>query len=330
MKCSTCTREAGKPDSSRLPGGWHRDREENPICADCWGKRYILRAITIPVAKPESCDWSAFRELLKTAWQRATSLANLAVQVLLQHDVVRVPSMDKLPLMPKINLYADCKEKIGGYVGWSESAAVILRAVEGKYRSTRYARMWLGEVKLPNSKYPLPYPVRNADWRAEYGPDNVPCVEVTLPGQRVRLRLRGGKHYGRQLAAFSKIVSGDAVQGELALYRQKANDSDHRNGVGDRDSGGQKARFRIMCKMVAWLPRQVAAKGATDTLYVHTDKDSLLVALDAKSEGLWLFHADHVRRWTAEHTRRLNRWADDQKAEQHPWRTFKVGKRLRY
>jgi hypothetical protein len=113
------------------------------------------------------------------------------------------------------------------------------------------------------------------------------------------------------------MVAGVAVAGELALYRQRANAADHRNGVADRDSGGQRASYRVMCKMVAWLPREPASK-SDGVLFVRTDKDALLVALNAKDEKLWVLNADHVKRWQAEHRRKLNRWSDDQKAENRP------------
>ena len=53
-------------------------------------------------------------------------------------------------------------------------------------------------------------------------------------------------------------------------------------------------------------------------LRVHTSADSLLVAVNARDEQLWTYHADHLRRWSAEHRAQLQRWADDSKYEQRP------------
>lgn len=103
----------------------------------------------------------------------------------------------------------------------------------------------------------------------------------------------------------------------MALYLKRASAADHRNGVADRDSGGQKGRYRVMCKMVAWFARQPASKG-DGVLFARTDKDALLVALNVKDERVWVLNADQVRRWEAEHRRKLNRWSDDQKAENRP------------
>ena len=65
------------------------------------------------------------------------------------------------------------------------------------------------------------------------------------------------------------------------------------------------------------LPREPASKG-DGVLFARTDKDSLLTALNAKDGKLWVLNADQVRRWEAEHRRKLNRWSNDQKAENRP------------
>ena len=58
--------------------------------------------------------------------------------------------------------------------------------------------------------------------------------------------------------------------------------------------------YRIICKMATWLPREPVSTGH-DVLTARTEKDALLVALNAKEEKVWVLHADHVRRWEAEH-----------------------------
>jgi hypothetical protein len=159
---------------------------------------------------------------------------------------------------------------------------------------------------LPNARYPQPYPIHNANWTAAWheNGERVPHVTVTLPEVgRVMLRLRGGHEFRRQLAAFAQIVSGEAVHGELVLLEQKANGGDHRNGT-----------TRVMCKMVAWLPRQ-AQRELTGTLFVSNDPDSLLFAVNAKANRIWSIHFDHVKRWIAEHARKMQHWSDDSKME---------------
>jgi hypothetical protein len=315
MKC-LCGKER---NGDKLGHGWKADPAGNSVCPDCWAKRYILRAVTFPVAGPVDCEWPELREMLADAWGKATRLANLAVQELLKNDVVRTADAKKLPAMPKTNLYQACSA--AGYDGWASSAASLLRAVEGKYRAARYDRIWLGQVSLPNTKYPMPFPIHNATWQASYDDGNRPLVTLRLPARRVTLRLRGGKEFCRQLAAFRQIVSGEAIRGELSIYRQRANGSDHRNGTESRDESGAKMQTRVMVKLVAWLPRpqQQESKG---TLFLTTGPDALLIALDAKDNRLWLIHADHIRRWDAEHKAQLQRWHDDAKAEQRPRAAF--------
>ena len=51
----------------RTPNGWHR-QDEGRVCAECWKERYLLRAISIPVASPVDCSWNELRAALKTMW----------------------------------------------------------------------------------------------------------------------------------------------------------------------------------------------------------------------------------------------------------------------
>jgi hypothetical protein len=47
---------------------------------------------------------------------------------------------------------------------------------------------------------------------------------------------------------------------------------------------------------------------------VHSTAHALLVALDMKGENIWTYNADHLRRWSAEHARLVQRFAEDQGA----------------
>ena len=317
MQCAACGLQS---PASRLPSGWHRAPEtEEPICAECWRRRYVLRAVTFPVVGPVGRKWPEFREALHAAWSDATSLSNWLLTELYTRDVRREPGMKKLPKQPRTYLYPEARARFPALP--SRTLAAIENATQRKYRAVRYKLIWLAEVSLPNYRYPTPLPVPNQAWKARYGRDNVPLIDLRLAGGRWTLQLRGGSHYRRQLLAFRHIVDGEAVQGELAIYRKRASASDHRNAVADRNSGRSKQQYRVMAKLVAWLPKKPPLKGS-GTLYVRTDRDSLLIALNAKDERLWVLNADHIRRWEAEHRRRLNRWSDDTKAEQQPVAKF--------
>ena len=76
-----------------------------------------------------------------------------------------------------------------------------------------------------------------------------------------------------------------------------------------------------MCKMVAWLPRSEAPQGQ-GILAVHSTKGSLFVATNARDGQVWTYNADQVRRWIAEYSHQLNRWADDTKSEDRPAPAF--------
>jgi ParB/RepB/Spo0J family partition protein len=62
-----------------------------------------------------------------------------------------------------------------------------------------------------------------------------------------------------------------------------------------------------------WIRQQ-----GLDTLLVRSTAESLIVALNAKDEKLWVYNGDQIRQWSAEHRKRLRRWSEDSKAEHLP------------
>jgi hypothetical protein len=178
-------------------------------------------------------------------------------------------------------------------------------------------------------RYPQPFVSPNQSWSPVYvaagkngDGDKLPAVEVTLlRGLRLTLQLRGGRDFARQRNEFTNLVTGAAIRGELAILRQRVGGNENRNGTVDRDSGAQRAQFRVMLKMVGWFPRRRPAPSA-GTLLVRTGRDAFLVAVDAAGERIWRLNADHIRRWTAEHRRRLQRWSEDHKLEERPRASF--------
>lgn len=312
MKCYHCD---ARTKTKRLSRGWHRDSAGNPYCSKCWGALYMLRAITIPIAGPIDCTWSELCELLKILQCAATRLCNWAVTELAKADVVRTAEMTKLPKPATIYLYPGARAMAPELD--SGSVVAILHAVEARWRARRFYVTWLAKESLPNYRYPVPYPIRSQGWKCEKDGE-ITIVNVRLGGRRRKLRLRGGHQFRRQLSTVHQLLDGKAIRSEMSLYWRRSNGNDHRPKGKGRDSGGQKCASRLMCKMVMWLPRKEAVDGKKGTLLVRTDSDSLLIALDIKGQKLWIENCDQVRRWTAEHARRLNRWNDDQKAEQRP------------
>lgn len=311
MKCTQCNSQT---KAERLAPGWHRDPAGNPFCPKCWNSKYILRAVTIPIAGPIDGTWQELRESLKKGGKAATRLSNWIVTELAKADVVRTAEMAKLPKPPQTYLYPHARA-IAPEID-SGSVVALLHAVEKKWRAKRFNVVWLGKESLPNYRYPVPYPIRSSNWRCEKEGEVI-LVNVRLVGRRWKLRLRGGHRFQRQLGAVRQLLAGEAIGAEMALHERRSHGNDHRPQSTGRDSGGQKYVSRLMCKMVLWLPRK-EAKGKTGTLFVRTDSESLLLALDVKGERLWVENCDQAKRWTAEHSRRMNRWSDDQKAEQRP------------
>lgn len=324
LVCSSCSTPSTR-DNAKLPRGWKRigkGTDERIWCGECWHRAYVLRAISVPVVRPlgEGVGWPELRAALKEAFAASTALANYASTASYAAEQPREPGQKKIGKAPTPYLYPAAREKFPALP--SQSVAGQLQRAQRGYACQRYDVVWTCAASLRSYRYPQPYSVPNQSWRASYEPagkeggDKIPCVSVPLPGGRFLLQLRGGREFARQLRDFALIVSGEAVQGEIAIIEQRSHSS-HRNGTAGRDSGGQRKTNRVMAKMVAWFPRRPATE-KSGTLFARTDADAFLIALDLRGERIWSVNADHVRRWSAEHARRLQRWGDDAKAELRP------------
>jgi hypothetical protein len=280
----------------RLPHGWKR-REEEHFCPACWQQRYVLRVITMSVASPPDGDWKALNAQLRPLWRQATACHNWMMTELAKNEGPRLPSMDKLPPMGKTYLYPEARKLFPLLP--PQSVACIEHAVTRTYKALRLEVIWRHSGSLPSFRYPQPLHVHNQSWKAEWDETGErPQLRVRLAEGWIALRLRGGSNHRRQLQGFRQMVEGVAVRCELAIVRPV--------------KGGLRLR------MAAWLPRTPHREKREGTLYVLTAPGCLLLALDAKGETLWTYHADQVVRWSLEHRERLQRWSDDQKFEARP------------
>lgn len=286
---------AGHP---RTPTGW-KQRAGETYCSICWRERYILRAITIPVASPISCEWAELRESLAIMWRDTTALSNWALTELWARDVRRTPGAAKMPPMAAQYLYPAARQQFPSIP--SQSVASILQAVDRKYRARRYDTNWTCAATLPTMRYPQPFPAHNQSWSLSFVDDR-PVFSARIGEQRIEMRLKGGPRYHRQTAALKQIAAGIAVQGEAAFLR--AHDGE------------------IRIKLVAWLPRKNEKANGDRTLFVRTAADSLIVAVDAEDNRIWIENADQLRRWIAEYERVMQRLREDRKAEQRPVPSF--------
>jgi hypothetical protein len=307
LHCSECHRErktkATPKGQLRVPTGWHR-RKENTYCEECWAKRYLLRAVSMPVAEPVSCSWEDLRGYLKVLWRQTTQASNWIMSQLYVRDVAmaaRREGVEKIPGMERVYLYPELRKLYPDLP--PQTVASLEQACQKKYRSIRRALHWTCAESLPTFRYPTPVPIHNQSWSVRIEQDK-PIVRVRLaPGDEgaVEVRLKSGSQFHRQYKAIRQLARGEAIGGEAALY-QRGN--------------------RLMLKLVAWLPRDEPRESLPDVLRVVTQKECLLAAINAKDETLWRYNADHLRRWAAEHRQQLQRWAEDQKYEQRPVPSF--------
>jgi hypothetical protein len=316
MKCDLCSAEVEtKPDkrgSLRLPKGWKQFNGQT-ICKGCWNKAYVLRAVTFPVASPLGMEWKEFREQLAIAWANTTALSNWTFREMAKADVVRTPKMEKLPKAPSVYLYPGARENFPELS--SQSVVATQHAVQGKYNRARLETIWRNEASFSSVRYPAPYIVPAASWSVRWlsKTERVPIVSLPLGGSRVELRLRGSADFRRQLKSLELLIEEKALPGTLEIYRQRASNGDHRGMIKAADpAGGQTVSWRVMVKLVMWLPR--SASNGNGVLRVRTDECAFLIAEAANTEP-FVLNADHVRRWVAEHSKRLHRMSVDTKFE---------------
>jgi len=299
ITCAVCSvSRAVKPTpkrAARTPTGWKKLGDAT-YCPQCWRKKYILRAITMPVSAPLDCSWDELRKALRTMWAQTTAASNWMMTELYARDV-RPGSEAKMPPMTPVYLYPEARARFPGLP--SQTVASLEHSVQRKYRTVRHRVVWTATASLPTHRYPIPFPLPSQGWTASVEADQA-IVSMRIGDARYRLRLKRGPQFRRQMAAFRQIVEGEAVAGELAVY--------------DRDG--------VMVKIAAWLQRKEDKGAQADVLTVRTGKDSLLVAVNAKDLALWRYNGDHLRRWAGEHRTRLQRWSEDQKYEQRPVAAF--------
>jgi hypothetical protein len=270
----------------------------------------------MPVVEPVEVEWRDFREALKEGWVQATAAANWMMTELYTRDIRR-NGEDKMPRMGRVYLYPEARLRFPRLA--PQTVVSIENSVQASYRAARYEVVWTSAASLPTYRYPMPLPVHNQSWEATM-PQERPVVRIRLEDRWWQLRLKGGPRFKRQTDAYHQIISGQAIRGELALYRVR----EHEGKFAGRPNRDQTVRYTVMCKMVAWFPRdsQRDAERRRSILLVRTADEMLLVALNAKDERIWRYHGDHLRRWTAEHRKALQNFADDQKAEQRPVPSF--------
>jgi hypothetical protein len=294
--CSKVFERKGKP----LPAKGKTIADQF-YCGPCVKEKWAIRAITIPVVHPIGCTWKELRDKLHASWADVTAASNWMMTELYSRDIRR-NGQEKLPKKERVYLYPEATKKFPSLS--TNTLASLEQAIQLKYGSMRYDLIWRSAVSLPTFRYPQPISVPSKAWSLWFDESGSACVGARLQskgaGDRVFFKLKGGARYRRQLAGLKQVAGGSAIQATMELSERRIDEEKH-----------------VVCKIVARFPKQIA-KDREGSLWITSTKDYLLsIWTDMESkdgERLWLYHGEHVKRWSAEHRGRLQRLRDDRKA----------------
>ncbi len=324
MKCASCQKQtnqaAGSTPSNKLPKGWHWEPgTNNPACPACWNAKWVMRAITVPLAGPiDFNDSGPFRDAIKEAWWDSTRLANWAVTQLLKAEPGTTASSHTLGAMSKVYLYGLFVKEYADYSRWNGATAVarqILHWVEAQYRARRKEVHWLRCASAQTFKFPAPYMMDKNTWSMSWPDDQMPIFSVPIGGRRWELAARRDKTIHYQFARLRQIASGQAIATTLSLRGQLIHGDNGRGCLSLRaPTSGERREFRIMAKISAWIPKVQAGmtSGLAGELLVSTMPGSLWCVEQDGHSPMW-FHGDQCRQWVVAHRSYLQRTADDTK-----------------
>lgn len=257
----------------------------------------LTRCITLPVGVPIDSSWDNLNASLKIAFDLSTDLANWTVLEMFKADVSGQRMSEeakKLGGMFYNHAFVQGKyPRAAEWEGCMQSAGCVVRDVARKYGRDRSRFMLAHDHSLLSYRYPTPYPIHNQKVKLSYTSGDFPTVRLPLPGETFALRLKRAAEFGRQLAMFKKLESGEAKKCAAALYRNRKGD--------------------LLCKLVGKFPA-IPNKDMVHACLLHTDSNSLLVAeIDGRRPVIW--NADHLRRWQSVHHVYLQRSGEDMKRE---------------
>ena len=316
IRCGLCPREQvakpAKKGDVKLPAGWKR-HDAKIYCRDCWKASFVLRAVTLPIGQVvDGGEWADFFAAVVAGWRGATDVSNWAVTELAKADTPRTADMERIPAFKPPYLYPGARRVAPELV--PTSVVAILHSIEGRYRKARLKTIWQRTAAHPVYRYPMPLPVHNQSWECVEGDGGRPCISMRIGDRRWTVSLNTARHR-RQLGAWRKILSGEAIAGELAILGREARQADHRRGGAERERGGGRRRTtRVMAKLVAWFPKR-ETRERDGVLYLSTGADVLWsYHLGTDGEPKYL-RAAHLRRWEKQHRRHLESMSDDMKHE---------------
>lgn len=301
------TTARGKP---RLPRGWKRIAGE-VLSPGAYKEAYVVRGLKVPVAWPkEKDDQQRLASAVRKAQEEARRLANLTVSHLFAHDLATA-TWDKDGKLSKFQpVYLYPKLRAGVPEATTETVSAVEHRVSAIYFRYRWEVM-TGRRSLPSfrSMAATIKSTPNVKWSIVEGK---PRVLLTIArDQRFELTInrtsrgrRDGsdrRRHNRQFESLVRAIEQDLPLGEVHVQLGR--------------------RGNVFLTVVATLPKKLTTS-RSGSLHIRTDRDSLLLALDAKGGRLWDYHADHLIRRQLAHKRRLQRWSDDSKHEDRPHPAF--------
>ncbi|HET7697166.1 MAG TPA: hypothetical protein VFK57_15750 [Vicinamibacterales bacterium] len=266
--------KAGAP---RTPRDW-KVLNGRAFCPSCKHDAYSLRAVILPVSRPDGRSWDDLRAELRTLWGETTRCANWLMSEFYARDLRRGALDETLGPMPQIYLYPEARLLFPGLPPQSLSA--LIQTVRKKYRAQRHAVLWTRAASLASYRFPAPLMLPPQAWSlCEH--EGSWTVDVRLRDARWTLKLRGGAPMRRQTERLRQIVRGEASRGSLTIYHS---------------TGGSAPQ--VMIKIAVWLPKPPAVSHGTVAV-VRTDERALLT-----TEPMWRIDPGPVRNVLAADARR--------------------------
>ena len=270
IQCAACQvarpKPAAKAGTGRLPRGWKTLRGES-YCPACKGASYALRALILPVARPEGAAWPQLRAHLKTQWIETTRCANWIISELYARDIRRQPGDDRLAPMPSVYLYPEARDLFPMLS--AQAVAALSQEILRRYRAVRFDLLWSRRASLPTYRYPVALTIPTQAWSLGMA-DGRWMVSARIGDARWHLVLRGGAEMRRQARRLDQIAAGEAERGPLTIYEAASPGTTHHASA---VPGGT----RVMVKIAAWLPKAGVAAGSA-VMDAGTDADALLRA----------------------------------------------------
>ncbi len=321
--CSTCSAVAafksGK-DGPCLRRGWVR-HAGHIWCEKCWNQAWSCRAITVPIIGPaeKGVTWDELGAAIRESQYQARRIANWTTRELAKADIVRGEPGEsgadgaKMPKLKPPYLYPQAvtvaPEMPTGSLG------MAMQAATKRYMARRYETVWRNDASLPSYRN-VPYSIKSQNWSIYHGHGGNVVLSATLAGKK-RYEITLGVGSNRRAGeALRRVADGEYRATEVALLRQRAPGNHERGTLSEKAAGGgQRSQWRLMCKVVVWLPNRTREREGAAMITTCPDSLLKISMVGAKDETPWVYHADHLRRWVAEHRQLLDRVSDDRKAE---------------